>query len=157
MPKAPIERLAGLRLDGDLYESTIQALDSLYNKLSVGGFVIVDDYGNVAACRQAVHDFREKRDHTSNPADRLGGSVPAASRRSRFRDREVASGGKHSAAVADQQGPRNLQASTREPTATSPDATWPSLRENAAATRRRSACGGPFWPNALATEMRSGI
>jgi hypothetical protein len=58
LPTAPIDRLAILRLDGDLYESTIQALESLYQKLSVGGFVIVDDYGNVAACRQAVHDFR---------------------------------------------------------------------------------------------------
>ncbi len=58
LPTAPIERLAILRFDGDLYESTIQALESLYHKLSVGGFVIVDDYGNVAACRQAVHDFR---------------------------------------------------------------------------------------------------
>ena len=58
LPTAPIERLAVLRLDGDLYESTIQALDGLYHKLSVGGFVIVDDYGNVPACRQAVHDFR---------------------------------------------------------------------------------------------------
>ncbi len=58
LPAAPIERLAILRLDGDLYESTIQALDGLYHKLSVGGFVIVDDYGNVAACRAAVDDFR---------------------------------------------------------------------------------------------------
>jgi O-methyltransferase len=58
LPTAPIERLAVLRLDGDLYESTIQALDGLYAKLSVGGFVIIDDFGNVAACRQAVHDFR---------------------------------------------------------------------------------------------------
>jgi hypothetical protein len=61
LPRAPIERLAVLRLDGDLYESTIQALDSLYDKLSAGGFVIVDDFGNVAACRQAVGDFRTKR------------------------------------------------------------------------------------------------
>jgi O-methyltransferase len=61
LPTAPIERLAVLRLDGDLYESTIQALDSLYDKLSVGGFVIVDDFGNVAACRRAVCDFRAKR------------------------------------------------------------------------------------------------
>jgi O-methyltransferase len=30
-------------------------------KLSAGGFVIVDDYGNAAACRQAVCDFRSKR------------------------------------------------------------------------------------------------
>lgn len=57
LPGAPIESLAVIRLDGDLYESTIQALDSLYPKLSAGGFVIVDDY-NLAPCRQAVDDFR---------------------------------------------------------------------------------------------------
>ena len=60
LPSAPIERLAVLRLDGDLYESTIQALEGLYDRLSVGGYVIVDDYGNVAGCRQAVHDFRDE-------------------------------------------------------------------------------------------------
>src|SRR4029077_10071518 len=51
LPAAPIERLAVLRLDGDLYESTIRALESLYYRLSVGGYIIVDDYGNVAGCR----------------------------------------------------------------------------------------------------------
>jgi Macrocin-O-methyltransferase (TylF) len=57
LPAAPIERLALMRLDGDLYESTMDALSNLYGKLSVGGFVIIDDF-NVAACRAAVHDFR---------------------------------------------------------------------------------------------------
>ena len=61
LPDAPIERLAVLRLDGDLYESTIQALEGLYDKLSAGGYVIVDDYGNVAGCRQTVHGFRARR------------------------------------------------------------------------------------------------
>jgi O-methyltransferase len=61
LPTAPVERLAVRRLDGDLYESTIQALDSLFDKLSAGGFVIVDDYGNVAACRKSVGDFRTER------------------------------------------------------------------------------------------------
>lgn len=60
LPTAPIERLAILRLDGDMYESTIQALSALYDKLSPGGFVIIDDYGCVEACRQAVTDFRTK-------------------------------------------------------------------------------------------------
>jgi O-methyltransferase len=41
-------------------ESTIQALCALYHKVSTDGFVIVDDYGNVAACRQAVEDFRSE-------------------------------------------------------------------------------------------------
>jgi len=59
LPTAPIEHLAVLRLDGDLYESTMDVLRSLYPKLSVGGYVIVDDYGAIEACRQAVHDFRD--------------------------------------------------------------------------------------------------
>lgn len=59
LPKAPIDRLAVIRLDGDMYESTMDALVSLYPKLSVGGYLIVDDYGAIQACRQAVHDYRE--------------------------------------------------------------------------------------------------
>jgi len=55
---APIERLALLRLDGDLYESTMDALTALYPRLSVGGYVIVDDYGAMESCRLAVEDFR---------------------------------------------------------------------------------------------------
>ena len=42
LPTAPMERLAVLRLDGDLYESTMIALQSLYPKLSAGGYVIID-------------------------------------------------------------------------------------------------------------------
>lgn len=60
LPTAPINKLALIRLDGDMYESTMDALVSLYPKLSVGGFVIVDDYGAVEACRQAITDFRNK-------------------------------------------------------------------------------------------------
>lgn len=58
LPSAPIEQLAILRLDGDLYESTMDALSCLYPKLSVGGYVIVDDYGAIPACKLAVDDFR---------------------------------------------------------------------------------------------------
>lgn len=59
LPEAPIEQLAVARLDGDMYESTMDALTNLYPKLSIGGYLIVDDYGAVPACRRAVHDFRE--------------------------------------------------------------------------------------------------
>ena len=58
LPKAPIEKLAVMRLDGDMYESTMDGLANLYPKLSVGGYVIIDDYGYWEACRKAVHDFR---------------------------------------------------------------------------------------------------
>lgn len=57
LPAAPIERLAIARLDGDLYESTIVALETLYPKLSEGGYLIVDDYA-LPRCRAAVDDFR---------------------------------------------------------------------------------------------------
>lgn len=57
LPAAPISRLAVLRLDGDMYESTMVALRALYPKLSRGGYVIVDDYGAVPSCKAAVHDF----------------------------------------------------------------------------------------------------
>lgn len=58
LPTAPIEKIAVLRLDGDMYESTMDALTNLYPKVSPGGFVIIDDYGAVPSCKKAVTDFR---------------------------------------------------------------------------------------------------
>ncbi|WP_210199710.1 TylF/MycF/NovP-related O-methyltransferase [Mesorhizobium sp. WSM3876] len=55
------ERFALIRLDGDMYESTMDALTALYDKVSPGGYVIVDDYGGITACRKAVHDFLDQR------------------------------------------------------------------------------------------------
>lgn len=61
LPVAPIEKLAIIRLDGDMYESTMDGLTNLYHKLSPGGFVIIDDYGVIPACKKAVHDFRDEQ------------------------------------------------------------------------------------------------
>lgn len=58
LSQAPIERLAVLRIDADMYESTTQVLEALYPKLAPGGYVIVDDYGGIPACRRAVDDYR---------------------------------------------------------------------------------------------------
>jgi O-methyltransferase len=55
---APIARLAVLRIDADMYQSTIEVLQRLYTKVSPGGYVIIDDYGAMASCRAAVDDFR---------------------------------------------------------------------------------------------------
>ena len=59
LPTAPIERLAVLRVDGDMYESTIEVLENLYPKLSPGGYVILDDWGDLPMSRKAVEDFRK--------------------------------------------------------------------------------------------------
>jgi Macrocin-O-methyltransferase (TylF) len=58
LPTAPIQKLAILRLDGDMYASTMDALNALYGKVSKGGYVIVDDYNCWPHCKKAVDDFR---------------------------------------------------------------------------------------------------
>jgi hypothetical protein len=60
LPAAPITKLAILRVDGDYYESTMDALVNLYPKLSVGGYAVIDDYGEDSwtYCRNAVDEFR---------------------------------------------------------------------------------------------------
>jgi Macrocin-O-methyltransferase (TylF) len=63
LPNAPIGTLSLMRLDGDFYESTRDGLNSLYDRLSVGGYVIIDDYGEDSwtYCRKAVDEFRAER------------------------------------------------------------------------------------------------
>lgn len=63
LPSAPVSQLVVLRLDGDLYASTTDALSQLYPKLSSGGFVIIDDW-NIPMCQQAVDDYRAAHDIT---------------------------------------------------------------------------------------------
>ena len=74
LPQAPIDRLAVLRLDGDMYESTIQIFESCYYKVSRGGAVIVDDYGAFPSCARATTDFRTQHGITSpiQPIDDTG-------------------------------------------------------------------------------------
>ena len=64
LPNAPIEKLALLRLDGDFYESTMDALVNLYPKLSIGGYIIIDDYVAMVACAQAINDYRKANNIT---------------------------------------------------------------------------------------------
>jgi O-methyltransferase len=74
LPTAPIERLAVLRLDGDMYESTIQIFESCYHKVSRGGIVIVDDYHAIKGCASATNDFRARHGINSPilPIDNIG-------------------------------------------------------------------------------------
>ena len=60
LPKLDAGPFSVIRLDGDMYELTIVALECLYPKLSVGGYAIIDDYGAVGQCRTAVNDYRAK-------------------------------------------------------------------------------------------------
>jgi cephalosporin hydroxylase len=60
----PSERLALLRLDGDLYESTMDSLLALYDRVTPGGVVIIDDWGVVPPSRRAVEDFFAERNES---------------------------------------------------------------------------------------------
>jgi len=63
LPKVE-DKFSIIRLDGDMYESTMDALTNLYDKLSINGYVIIDDF-SFHACSSAVNDFRSKHNITN--------------------------------------------------------------------------------------------
>jgi O-methyltransferase len=73
LPTAPIGPIAVLRLDGDMYSSTMDVLNILYPRVSPAGFLIIDDYHAVANCRRAVDDYRA-RHHIQTPILDIDGS-----------------------------------------------------------------------------------
>jgi len=56
-----VDQLAILRMDGDMYESTVDVLYHMYDKLELNGYVIVDDWiqnhGEDFPSKTAVEDF----------------------------------------------------------------------------------------------------
>jgi O-methyltransferase len=68
-----VQRISVLRLDGDMYQSTMDALTALYPKVSKGGYVIIDDYHELAACKKAVADYRAQHG-ISEPIIEIDGS-----------------------------------------------------------------------------------
>lgn len=61
LPSLPVKCIAILRLDGDMYESTMDALLALYDRVSSGGYIIVDDFGAIDGCKRAIQEFRQVR------------------------------------------------------------------------------------------------
>jgi O-methyltransferase len=60
-----IGEIAILRLDGDWYESTKICLEKLYDKVIIGGLIIIDDYGHWVGAKIAVDEFRNKYNITT--------------------------------------------------------------------------------------------
>ena len=58
LPNLPVQELALLRIDADMYQSTMDVLTALYSKVVPGGYVVIDDYGSFSTSRKAVDDFR---------------------------------------------------------------------------------------------------
>ena len=59
---SPISQVAVLELDGDYYSSTMDGLDGLYDRVSQGGYIIIDDYHDFVSCRKAVTEFLRSRE-----------------------------------------------------------------------------------------------
>lgn len=59
LPTIKNEKLSMIRLDGDMYGSTWESLENLYPNLSVGGYLIVDDW-LLHGARDAIIDYRNK-------------------------------------------------------------------------------------------------
>jgi O-methyltransferase len=57
IPTLDVKKISLLRLDTDTYETTKFELDNLYDRVAVGGVVIIDDYGYTFGCKKAVDDF----------------------------------------------------------------------------------------------------
>jgi O-methyltransferase len=57
LPGQAPEQIALLRLDTDWYASTKHELETLWPRLSLGGILILDDYGHYAGARRAAEEF----------------------------------------------------------------------------------------------------
>jgi hypothetical protein len=53
--------IAVLHADGDWYDSVRLTLETFYDQVAPGGFVVIDDYGVWSGARQAVDEFRLAR------------------------------------------------------------------------------------------------
>lgn len=64
LPNNPmIDKLSVLRMDGDMYKSTMDVFSSCYHKVTKGGRVIIDDYC-LPNCKKAVDKFRLDNNYT---------------------------------------------------------------------------------------------
>lgn len=61
LPKAEIQKIAVLHIDGDWYSSVRSCLVNLYDKVAVGGVIQFDDYGYWEGARKAVDEFLANR------------------------------------------------------------------------------------------------
>lgn len=53
------DELCALRLDTDFYDSTKAELEVLYPRLSIGGSLLIDDFGHWDGARRAVEEYLE--------------------------------------------------------------------------------------------------
>ena len=61
LPISPVKQIALLHVDADLYESVKLSLECFYDRVTPGGYIVLDDYGFWPGCRSAVDEFLQAR------------------------------------------------------------------------------------------------
>ncbi|HVX14550.1 MAG TPA: TylF/MycF/NovP-related O-methyltransferase [Pirellulales bacterium] len=61
LPVDPPPVIALLHIDVDWYENVLLTLEHLYDRVSTGGVIILDDFGHWEGCREAFYDFCTRR------------------------------------------------------------------------------------------------
>lgn len=74
-PDAPIDQVALLHVDCDLYEPVLLSLRHWYPRIAPGGFIQIDDYGAFRGCDLAVGEFLAE--HPTLTLDSAGDDVKA--------------------------------------------------------------------------------
>jgi O-methyltransferase len=62
LPNADPGQIAILHIDSDWYDSVKIVLDTFYDRVMPGGFIILNDYGAWPGCNRAVVDFFKEHD-----------------------------------------------------------------------------------------------
>ena len=84
LPALRGHRWAVARLDGDSYDATRSALDAVYPSLSVGGYLVIDDFYPLDDCRRGGRGLSSRaRDRRADRARRLERGALAACERGR--------------------------------------------------------------------------
>jgi O-methyltransferase len=55
------DAIAFLHVDADWYDSVLLALETMYDRVTEGGIILLDDFGHWEGCRQAYYDFTATR------------------------------------------------------------------------------------------------
>ncbi len=157
LPTLAGRRWSMVRLDGDTYEATRLALHTLYAGLSVGGQLIVDDYGALDECREAVDEFRREQG-IAEPLEQVDWTCV------RWRREHGAPAGAPVAASAAPSARAELGSPSRPPRTAVPSVReleltreLEQLRAQLAAARERGADRGDGLRSAAQTWLRSRV
>jgi O-methyltransferase len=73
IPESAVPQIALLHIDADWYDSVTLVLNSLYERITPGGYVVFDDYKFWEGCTRAAHDFLDSHGVPRTALHRVGG------------------------------------------------------------------------------------